>query len=377
MTVSVHDLVVEYTAGDYVVRPLDGLDLDIEPGQLVLLLGASGCGKTTLLSVLAGILKPTSGTVMVADSDVVGLRGAELINYRRHVVGIVFQAFNLVPSLTALQNVQAPLREAGAPRSTARQRASELLARVGLADRENHLPHRLSGGQQQRVAIARALANDPPVLLADEPTAHLDYVQVDEVLTLVRGLVADGRTIIVSTHDERMVPLADRVVELSSRAAAAPASPHRFLTEGEVLFEQGWPSDFVYVVEEGEMPAVPGASRRWRAIARPHDTRPVLRRDRTDPGTAAFGDRSSRSRYPTDCAAPSPVSATLPITGGAHCFALTRARSSWSRTSTGSGRPRSTLAVSRGSRELRRSASQRSYCSPVATETPIPTRRRP
>ena len=253
MTVSVRDLVVEYTAGDYAVRPLDGLNLDVHGGELVLLLGASGCGKTTLLSVLAGLLKPTSGTVTVGGSDVVALRGAERTNYRRQVVGIVFQASNLVPSLTALQNVEAPIRSAGASRATARQRASGLLTRVGLADRQGHLPHRLSGGQQQRVAIARALGNNPPVLLADEPTAHLDYVQVDEVLTLIRGLVADGRTIIVSTHDERMVPLADRVVELSSRAAGAPASPDRFLEQGELLFEQGSPSDFVYVVEEGEI----------------------------------------------------------------------------------------------------------------------------
>jgi putative ABC transport system ATP-binding protein len=253
VTVSVRDLVVEYPAGDYFVRPLDGFGLEVDAGQLVLLLGASGCGKTTLLSVLAGILRPTSGSVSVNGVDVPALNGAELRNYRRRVVGIVFQAFNLVPSLSALQNVEAPCRAAGVSRSDARRRATELLERVGLADRSHHLPHRLSGGQQQRVAIARALVNDPTVVLADEPTAHLDYVQVDEVLTLVRSLVSDGRTVIVSTHDERMVALADRVVELSARATATPVSPTHELEPGELLFEQGAPSDFVYMVEEGEV----------------------------------------------------------------------------------------------------------------------------
>jgi putative ABC transport system ATP-binding protein len=253
MVVTVEDLVVEYTSGDYVVRPIDKLDLQADAGQLVLLLGASGCGKTTLLSVLAAILKPTSGRVRVGGSDVVGLGGSDLTEYRRRGVGIVFQAFNLVPSLNAIQNVGAPFRAAGGSRSAARRRASELLDRVGLAERADHQPHRLSGGQQQRVAIARALVNDPPVLLADEPTAHLDYVQVDGVLSLIRDLVAEGRTILVATHDERMIPLADQVVHLTPRETVAPEAPILDLASGELLFEQGAVSDFVYTVEDGQI----------------------------------------------------------------------------------------------------------------------------
>src|SRR5512133_2275177 len=178
---AIRDLVIEYSSGGYRVRPIDGLNLDAGSGELVLLLGASGCGKTTLLSVCAAILTPTSGSVRVGDTEVVGLKGAALTEYRRKTVGIVFQAFNLVPSLTAVENVMVPLRAAGMPRKQAKARAIELLERVDLGERLDHRPSGMSGGQQQRVAIARALAHDPPVLLADEPTAHLDYIQVEGV----------------------------------------------------------------------------------------------------------------------------------------------------------------------------------------------------
>src|ERR1700690_1983935 len=144
----VRDLVIEYSSGGYAVRPIDGLSLDASGGQLVLLLGASGCGKTTLLSVLAAILTPHSGAVSVAGVDVIGLRGAALTEYRRKTVGVVFQAFNLVPSLTALENVMVPLRGAGARRRVAHDRSTELHERVDLQHRLNHRPSELSGGQQ-------------------------------------------------------------------------------------------------------------------------------------------------------------------------------------------------------------------------------------
>jgi ABC-type lipoprotein export system ATPase subunit len=176
----IQDLVIEYVQGGYIVRPIDGLDFSAEDGELVILLGPSGSGKTTLLSCLASLLRPTEGTILVGSTEVTRLGGAELEQYRRGTVGIVFQSFNLVPSLTARENVAAPLRLAGVSRADAYRRADELLERVGLSERAGHLPSRMSGGQQQRAAIARALVHDPPLIVADEPTAHLDFVQVEE-----------------------------------------------------------------------------------------------------------------------------------------------------------------------------------------------------
>jgi putative ABC transport system ATP-binding protein len=218
----------------------------------VLLLGASGCGKTSLLSVLAGILRPARGQAVVAGTEVTALHGAALTKYRRETVGVVFQAFNLVPSLTALENTMAPLRAAHTPRQQARERGQLLLEQVGLADRLHFRPGDMSGGQQQRVAIARALVHNPPVVLADEPTAHLDYIQVEGVLRIVRDLADSGRTVIVATHDERLMPLADRVVHLTAPAAGSSHPPEQFeLTDGEVLFSQGDRGELVYVVDVG------------------------------------------------------------------------------------------------------------------------------
>jgi putative ABC transport system ATP-binding protein len=254
MSVVIDDLTVEYSSGGYVLRPLNGFSVTAGPGELVLVLGASGCGKTTLLSVLAGILKPSSGTVSVGTRMVSSLIGEGLVRYRRFGVGIVFQAFNLVPSLSASENVQVPLLLAGRPRRQARRRADELLDRVGLTDRSHHRPSELSGGQQQRVAIARALALDPPLLLADEPTAHLDYIQVEGILTVLKELASAGRTVIMATHDERLLPIADQVVELTPRfPTTVDGVKHVMLGPGDVLFSQGDPSDFVYVINRGRI----------------------------------------------------------------------------------------------------------------------------
>jgi putative ABC transport system ATP-binding protein len=250
----ISDLTVEYSSGGYAVRPIDGLNQHFQSGELVILLGASGCGKSTLLSVLAAILAPKSGSVRLGDQEIVGLRGAELTRYRRHTVGVVFQAFNLVPSLNAVENVMLPLFCAGYRRRHARDRAVELLTSVGLEERLHHKPSDMSGGQQQRVAIARALAHDPPLLIADEPTAHLDFIQVEGVLRLLRSLARPGRIVVVATHDERMVPLADRVVELTPRRQTDGAPPERIvLLEGVRLFQQGDEGDRVFVVEDGEI----------------------------------------------------------------------------------------------------------------------------
>jgi putative ABC transport system ATP-binding protein len=245
---------MEFSSGGYKVRPLNGLSFTVGDGQLVVLLGPSGCGKTTLLSCLAGLLTPTSGSIQLDGIEVTSLRSGELSAYRRHSVGVVFQAFNLIPSLNARSNVMVPLRFGGVKRKVARARASALLDQVDLSDRAHHRPDQLSGGQQQRVAIARALVHDPPLVLADEPTAHLDFIQVEGVLRLIREIASSGRLVVVATHDERITQLADQVVELVPHRKVADQAPSQVaLAAGEVLFRQGDPSDVVYVVEEGEI----------------------------------------------------------------------------------------------------------------------------
>ena len=254
---SIRDVTVEYTSGSDVVRPVDGFSCEIHDGALALLLGPSGCGKTTLLSCLAGILRPMTGTIPHGDRELTALTGHALTDYRRNGVGIVFQAFNLVPSLTALDNVMLPMRSAGVSRADARRRAEGLLEEMDLTPRSEHLPARLSGGQQQRVAIARALSMEPPLLLADEPTAHLDYVQVEATLRILRRLAQPGRVVVVVTHDDRLLPLADQVIELIPHVA--PVTDQlvtRTLEPGEVLFNQGEPSDVVYTVDAGQIEIV-------------------------------------------------------------------------------------------------------------------------
>jgi putative ABC transport system ATP-binding protein len=254
---SIQDLVVEYASGADTVRPIDGFNLDVAAGSLVILLGPSGCGKTTLLSCLGGILKPTAGAIKFGDVDVTALDARGLATYRRETVGIVFQAFNLVPSLTALENVMVPLLASGMSRRAAFKKAEQLLSRVGLQDRMSHRPGDLSGGQQQRVAVARAIALDPPLILADEPTAHLDFIQVEEILRLIRELASGDRMVVVATHDSRILPLADRVVELVPDFASTDRPPETVqLQAGEVLFEQGTMGELIYIVAEGDLEVV-------------------------------------------------------------------------------------------------------------------------
>jgi putative ABC transport system ATP-binding protein len=248
----VRNLTAEFDSGGYKVRPLDHLSFDADDGELVVVLGPSGCGKTTLLSCLAGLLTPTSGSISFRGDDLVGLTGQALARHRRYTVGIVFQAFNLLPSLTAKGNIMAPLRLDKMPRREAAARADELLELVGLADRAGHRPGAMSGGQQQRVAIARALVQRPPIVLADEPTAHLDHIQVEGVLRLLRELAAPERLVIVATHDDRISNIADRVIELVAHFAERDPEEVE-LSADDVLFNQGDRSDLVYVVEEGEI----------------------------------------------------------------------------------------------------------------------------
>ena len=249
----IENLTIEYVQAGYTVRPVDGMNAEAGDGELVLLLGPSGSGKTTLLLCLAGLLTPASGRVTIGDTEVTGLDGSVLAEYRRRGVGIVFQAFNLIPSLTARENVAAPMRLAGTRRRDANARAEELLELVGLKERMSHRPGALSGGEQQRVAIARALVHDAPLIVADEPTAHLDYVQVETVLNLIRELAVVGRLLIVATHDDRLTPLADRVIDLTPEQPLVTGRRKVRLTAGEQLFKMGDPADLVYIVDEGRI----------------------------------------------------------------------------------------------------------------------------
>lgn len=255
--VAIDNLVVEYTTDRYSVRPLDGFSMHAPPGQLVALLGPSGSGKTTLLSILSGMIEATEGQVHVDDIDVLALKGNALEQYRRNTIGIVFQGFNLIPSLSARENVAAPLLIAGTNRKQALARADELLDEVGLGDRGGHKPLQLSGGQQQRVAVARGLVGDPMVLLADEPTANLDHISAESVVELLRRLRDRGRTIVISTHDDRLLPAVDQVVAMHPDHPLPDAQPAPLdLEPGEVLFRQSAKSDYVYAILEGTVEIV-------------------------------------------------------------------------------------------------------------------------
>jgi putative ABC transport system ATP-binding protein len=253
----VEQLTVEFVRGRQKVRPFHDLSFTVAPGSLLLLLGPSGCGKTTLLSCLAGLWRPTSGTIRFGDVAVDALDARDVDAYRRQV-GIIFQAFNLVESLSAAENVAIPLRSAGSAQRPARARAVTLLESLGLGDCVDRRPGLLSGGEQQRVAVARALALDPPLVLADEPTAHLDQYNVEGALRLLRRLTNEGRIVVVSTHDERLVPLADQTIELAPRLQLPTAERPSFveLEPGQVLFEQGDPADWVYFVVSGAIDLV-------------------------------------------------------------------------------------------------------------------------
>jgi putative ABC transport system ATP-binding protein len=213
-----------YTMGPYQVTGVADVDLEVAAGTLTAIRGRSGSGKTTLLNLLGGLDRPTSGTVVVDGDDLNQLSDDELVEIRRFKVGFVFQSFGLIPILTALENVQIPMRLTNTPVGERETRSRELLDRVGLADRSKHRPHELSGGEQQRVAIARALANQPKVLIADEPTGQLDTRTGQMIVELIHDLVRSvGVAVIMATHDPAPLALADRVVELRDGRILAPA----------------------------------------------------------------------------------------------------------------------------------------------------------
>ena len=204
----------EYGAGEGLARAVDGVDLDIAPGETVAVMGPSGCGKSTLLHLLGGLDRPSGGEVWLAGRRIDLLGEKALARMRRRDVGFVFQAFHLMEELTAVENVELPALLAGRSPRSARQRAGELLEEVGLADRASYLPSALSGGQRQRVAIARALSNEPLVVLADEPTGNLDSAATVDILRIFDRLHDAGQTLVVVTHDARIGATADRLVSM-------------------------------------------------------------------------------------------------------------------------------------------------------------------
>jgi putative ABC transport system ATP-binding protein len=215
LAIQVSDVVKTYPLAAGEVLAVDHLSLDIAHGEFVAVVGRSGSGKTTLLNLLAGIDRPTSGTVHAAGADLGSLSESGLAAWRGRNVGLVFQFFQLLPTLTVVENVMLPMDFAKTiPAGERRDRAQHLLERVGVGDQADKLPATLSGGQQQRAAIARALANDPPLLLADEPTGNLDSTTAEAVLKLFADLHADGRTIVVVTHERDIRSIVGREVTL-------------------------------------------------------------------------------------------------------------------------------------------------------------------
>jgi ABC-type lipoprotein export system ATPase subunit len=210
VAVSMRSLNKIYQAGDTKVQALKDINLQILSGEFIAVCGPSGAGKTTLLNLISGIDKPSSGIIRVFGEDFADKDEDELADFRCTKIGFVFQSYNLVSTLTVAENIAFPMEWARKPSGEIEERVSALLKTLGMQHRENHFPAQLSGGEQQRVALARALANDPPLLLADEPTGNLDAVNAGKIIDILGMLKADGKTVIVSTHDERIVQLANR-----------------------------------------------------------------------------------------------------------------------------------------------------------------------
>ena len=213
--VSIRNLSKLYSQGEIQVTALDNISLDIQSGEFLTLMGPSGSGKSTLLHIIAGIDRPTSGECRVQDIDVTKLNESQLADWRNQNVGFVFQTFNLIPVLTAYENVELPLLLTRLNRGQRRKQVETALELVGLSDRSRHLPKQLSGGQEQRVAIARSLVTDPALLVADEPTGNLDSHSAQEVLSVLQALSRQaGKTIIMVTHDPRAASFGSRTIHL-------------------------------------------------------------------------------------------------------------------------------------------------------------------
>lgn len=212
--VEIRDICKIYNPGENEVRALDHVSLEIDENEFVAIIGQSGSGKSTLMNMLGCLDVPTSGTYILHDKDVSSLTDDELSDIRNAEIGFIFQGFNLIQNLTALENVELPLIYRGVGKKERDELSVRALEKVGLAHRMKHKPAEMSGGQQQRVAIARAIAQAPPIILADEPTGNLDSNSTKEILGILRELHADGRTVILITHDNEIAAQADRVIKI-------------------------------------------------------------------------------------------------------------------------------------------------------------------
>jgi len=225
----VKDLIKVYKTGKSEVIALRGLDCTIKGGEVLAIMGPSGCGKTTLLNIIGGLDRPTAGSVNLDGVNLVNLDDAGLVKHRRERVGIVFQFFNLVPTLTARENIELPMRLAGKKSEHMKSRTEELLKLVGMEARAEHKPDELSGGEQQRVGLAVALANDPPILLADEPTGELDTTTGHQILLLFKQLRDQfGKTVVIVTHDQRVGQIADTVMTIVDGRITGSVSGNEF-----------------------------------------------------------------------------------------------------------------------------------------------------
>ena len=228
----VKDLIKVYKIGKSEVIALRGLDCTIKEGRVLAIMGPSGCGKTTLLNIIGGLDRPTAGSVNIDGMNLVDLSDAELVKHRRERVGIVFQFFNLVPTLTARENIELPMRLAGKSSAHMNQRTDSLLRLVDMQPRADHKPDELSGGEQQRIGLATALANDPPILLADEPTGELDTVTGHQILLLLKQLRDEfKKTVVIVTHDRRIGEIADTVMTIVDGKITGETSGASFATK--------------------------------------------------------------------------------------------------------------------------------------------------
>ena len=234
--ITVKDLVKAYRLGKMEVQALRGLSMSVKEGEVVSIIGPSGSGKTTLLNIVGGLDTATAGTVTVGSLHVTALGPPQLIDYRRKTVGHIFQTLNLIPTLTAAENIELPMMALGAGRSQRKQRVKELLEIVGLTQRANHKPDELSGGEQQRITMAAALANDAPVILADEPTGELDTtnakIVVDYLVKISRDL---GKTIIMVTHDPNVARHGDRILRIEDGTIKAALTPAQILESATAI----------------------------------------------------------------------------------------------------------------------------------------------
>ena len=236
LDVKVRDLVKVHRTGKIEVQALRGLSMDVKAGELIAIIGPSGSGKTTLLNIVGGLDTATAGSVQVGDTSVTSLSVTQLVDYRRKIVGHIFQTLNLIPTLTAKENIEFSMIASGVPRGKRKARVEELLETVGLTDRARHKPDELSGGEQQRIALAAALANDAPVLLADEPTGELDTVNarivVDYLVKVNREL---GKTIIMVTHDPSVARAAHRILRIEDGVIKMSLTPSEVIVEEKAV----------------------------------------------------------------------------------------------------------------------------------------------